>query len=846
MKLCEGPISTKVKGDGGGRSPQRSRQSIPAGGAPPTATGLLELQRLAGNRAVLVQLRGQGTKQRRERQRHEKVRLWAERIQPRVPGLSKVDAVALCDGLVDQPVSVNDAEAFAQLVVEGWSAPQVAALGRKYAGSRGSLSRSHWLRVAAPLVDQPDAAAGFARLAHGWSATGCIGLAAAFAQGDGGTGAQDWVRMARLGGPLLDQPADVAAFARAGGWNPGGRVALAGLYAATASPRLAREWVSIATAAPGLATHAADVAEFARVPAPWSAPKLAGLAARYAGAAGGRSAADWVALASAHANLANEDEVVAQTARAAWTPAGLGQVVTAALAAGAPWPAFATFLSAGPAAAGVWPMVTGGWAAPDLGTFLGRLLQGGASGPTIVNCLTTPNMVAATLNMRGSWSAAGLAGFIRGAINRSTPYATLATLLATPNFPASSRALLTGTWTAVKVGEFATQSAVAGASGAQIHSLTSTANVPARLRAMTAAGWSEANLATFTVAMRLAPVPVPASTIAALMQLGPFRTGSLLMHGAGWRPKTNGEFVAGAIASGLANNQLAAMVNHAGFAAAAKPWLAPGWTASEMGRICGQARRQSCQLPSLTSFLGTANTATSAAALKPTWGADEVGETVGYCLTRNGAPTSAEMERLLFLAQTAINGAQIQPAHVREAALATTSGPPTWANVIAHIPTFQAAYQGVRVNGDGPTVTLFLGGYHIRLKIPGERINHVEKGHTFEHFLFSYANCTRPGVWLNQFCTFFPTGTSVLAKLQAIQGDGAMHNLAQNAAQNAHLGTGLATQGVAQGCTVAAASYPPTPGGVSNAIISQCYPNAGTQIRGKDLVAIGRYFFGAI
>jgi hypothetical protein len=158
---------------------------------------------------------------------------------------------------------------------------------------------------------------------------------------------------------------------------------------------------------------------------------------------------------------------------------------------------------------------------------------------------------------------------------------------------------------------------------------------------MTAAGWTQADLGAFTAAMQLGAVT--GATIETLMRQPKFRSGSLKMHKAKWRPNLNGAFVAGALGSGLSVQLLSILVDEAGFDAASRKWLTPGWTANEVGRIAGKARQEGLLPQRLTAFLDTANAATSAFALKASWGTDEVGKTVGYCRTLARTPTVAKM-----------------------------------------------------------------------------------------------------------------------------------------------------------------------------------------------------------
>src|SRR5690606_21817799 len=115
--------------------------------------------------------------------------------------------------------------------------------------------------------------------------------------------------------------------------------------------------------------HEADVAEFARIANGWTAANLATLAGLYGANAGGRSTADWVGLAGAHAGLADQEQVVAELARANWPVADTTNFVTQAVAAGLAAPGVVAVLAIAGAPAAGRAMVVAGWTAAHLGTF---------------------------------------------------------------------------------------------------------------------------------------------------------------------------------------------------------------------------------------------------------------------------------------------------------------------------------------------------------------------------------------------------------------------------------------------------------------------------------------------
>jgi hypothetical protein len=854
------------------------------------STGLL--QRATGTKPKRGS--GKGSKPPSERQRNEQVRMWKERLVERVGGLTAGDAEELAKQVIALGRSVADAELLAKLVVAGWTPAAAVAFARNL-GSRKiadwldltkltddgwtgvnisvltrlilrddpQLPVGNWMRFATRVPNDPGAVAAFVHMA-GWSRETTLALATEYATSSGGLHGGQWVQLAGAGAGLRNQADDVALFARVPRWTFANRLALATLYGAYNGPRGAAHWCAVAGAHAAIADHENDVAALIAIGPGWSRAGLRRLARTYAGTAVVRPVADWVALADCHAMFAEDERAVAVAVREQWTAATLGPLATAALAGGMTQAKLKALLAVSHVAAGMRALAGLGWTGTAIGGFIGALLGLGVGARGVTRLLRTPNIATALNAMTPTWSAPRLGAFVRAALRCGITPVNLAALMTTVGMPNASHALITGGWTAEHVGELLARASVAGADGQMIHGLISTANVPARMRLMTAAGWTHGNLGALLAEIRLAG-GVDNVKLASLLNEQQFRTGSLLMHNAHWRPRLQGRFVAGALSTPLTVTRLAALVNEAGFAAAAYLWLAPGWKAKEVGTIAGramlrQASNGALANPELTAgqlrtCLNTPNAAQSAWALRNApWGFLELGNTIGYCLTRQGRPSDAQFEQLLVRAAVPITGRQIEPLWLRKAANAIQTGSgtariaPSWAEVLLHAPTFQANHDtSARAHADevlatSPLLGVGANGYRIRLNLFGAIIHHVEHGHTFEYFEFSYANCTRQGVGINGHCTFFGVGEDVPAKLRGFSG--AAQPLAGNAVLNVRDGGNRQTQGVSAGCTIACKSGP-TPGGYQptyNARISQCYPNAGTRIKGRDLVALGRFF----
>ncbi len=267
-----------------------------------------------------------------------------------------------------------------------------------------------------------------------------------------------------------------------------------------------------------------------------------------------------------------------------------------------------------------------------------------------------------------------------------------------------------------------------------------------------------------------------------------------------------------------------------------------GWTSTDLVDFVTQAIAQGLAAANLQAFIATAGAAAAAVALISPWGsANEVGRTVGWALTQAGNPTNAQLVQLLHFSQ--VHG--WTGAAVRNATAAALCGAPNWANVINHAPTFTANHIGpllpAGMGGTPLASQIFpgaLGGtYRVRLRVKQERVNHASNGHTYEHFHFTYANCVRNGVGGR--ITFYPYGTNVEGLMTPLPTDATAQALADLV-----VWYGFNQQNIA-GNRVGINREFPTPYGPPSHLIwptavAQFYPLAGTQIVGRDLVAIGR------
>jgi len=175
------------------------------------------------------------------------------------------------------------------------------------------------------------------------------------------------------------------AFKQITGWHAPNLTNLDGLFTANAGGRTGADWAAIAA---NLPDREADVATFARI-AGWNAANLATLAGLFAANAGGKTAGQWAAIA---ANLPNREADVATLARiASWNAANLATLagLFAANAGGktaGQWAAIAANLPNREADVATLARIAS-WNAANLATLAG-LLAANAGGRTAADWAT--------------------------------------------------------------------------------------------------------------------------------------------------------------------------------------------------------------------------------------------------------------------------------------------------------------------------------------------------------------------------------------------------------------------------------------------------------------------------
>jgi hypothetical protein len=686
-----------------------------------------------------------------------------------------------------------------------WTSANVIALARAFAANAGGRSAADWAAIAAAhanLVDREAAVAVFARTAA-WTPANLAALAGLFGAKAGGRSAAQW---AAIAASLVDRQADVAALARVAAWTPANLATLAGLFAANGGGRSAAQWAAIAA---HLVDREADVAVFARIAA-WNPGNLATLARLFAADAGGRGPAQWAAIA---ANLVDREADVALFARiAGWTPANLATLSGL----------FAT--DAGGQTRGQWAVIA---------TAHANLVDHEADVAALARITNWPALGLAALAAVG-WTSAQLVSFVAQARAAGAGAGALRSLVGQAGFAAATVALLAAGWSRRALARFVGGTLQGGVAPADLQQLIATAGFAASSHGMIQAGWTARSFGTFAAHVHAGGVA--AGPFQVLLNTGGFAASSVVMEAAGWQPAQLGNFVAAALVGVMSAADLQGQLAVAGFDATSFAWFGNGWGAPRLGSFVAAARAPILNLAAanLQAFMATAGSDAAAAALIATWGAAAIGRTVGHALTRAGAPTDAELVEILELAP----GPGWLAASVRGATTAATCGAPTWANVIAHAPTFVAnwvAAAGAGGMGGALVVqnTFASGhGYQVRLSLYRGRVQHVQNGHSFDHFDMTYANAVRNGVGGN--ITFYAAATDVPAH---VAGKVALaHALAIAAAQaNAFQQANVAGDrlGIDMHAGVAPANTRWT-------ALTECFPLAGTDIVGRDLVAIGR------
>ena len=587
------------------------------------------------------------------------------------------------------------------------------------------------------------------------------------------------------------------------------------------------------------------MAAFARVANGWAAANLATLAGLFGANAGARPAAEWALLAGSHPNVADQEPILATLARGGWTAVDLTAFLNSLLAVGVAPAEFHTLFGIVGVAASTFAMLAPHWTAANLGTYIGGLLHAAVPAAEVATFVGNPAAPAATSSMiPGGWAADNLALFTAGALvaPASSPVGRLRGLMAHPLFPATAFGLIGGTWTARSVGEFCGSALRTKVTFADLQATIVAGGLLAALQAMTAPGAvTTSELGVFTGRARELGVTVP--WLLSLKQVNTFPASARAMLALGWNEAQFAEFTHGAFSTNVAAADLAGVLAQAGVPASCGQWRAAGFTHAELGQIVGRARVE----PGMTAlllapFLATAAAAAAAFALHA-WGVLEIGHSIGHVLTRPGRPPTASSCRSFQICQTMVaRGAPLNctAAALRNAATGATCGTPAWAQVIVHAPVFRAHWVGPVGRVDLPPVSWAgtHGGppYTVRLTLHGERIRHVESGHTYEYFGMTFANCTRVGVGYGGHSSLFALGTNVtVAHLQPLLGNPVVRGLAENAAWNMN-----PTQGNTGGLRVGVLPDGPAAHPIYRTKISQCYPTLGINLIGRDTVAIGR------
>ena len=746
---------------------------------------------------------------KRAKQHRNRIHAWSQLMQQRL-GLAPVVADLYAQTYANNPaISFPALEAFIN-GTPGWAAPHRIGLINRFLGNAGGRSQAEWIAIAAAhpgLIDAEADVAALARIA-GWNAGPLVGLAAAFAVNAGGRNVQDWAQVAVAGPALVDTAANVAGLCRLAGWGTPQLLTLVGMFTANPGGRTVADWTTIAGGHAVLANAPGDVAALARI-AGWTVGQLVVLAGLFAANAGANALAGWCTIADASPAYHDEAADVAVLARIVappaaqfgalgtrWTSRGVADFVQNATAAGLGLPGLTALLGqAGLVAAGR-AMHAAGWSYADLGGYGAGAMATGYGAAPVAALMAQPELLAPGFQLRGAagWTPAAVGGFLAQARQQGLTAGRLHGILTAPGFMAAVGNFAPPLWAPVQLADCLAEARARGLGAAQIGTLLGQAGFAATGGAMLGAGWTAINL---------------------------------------------GGLVAGAIVQGLAVAGTQAALATAGLPAAALAWIGAGFTAQAVGQVIATARGQGQTAAALSASLATANMAASALALNGTWFPQGIGETIGYVRTRAGAPTNAELERLLHFA-----GAHAWAAlSVRNAAQANVCGPPTWATVLVHAPIFAAqAPAALAPAGMGGAVlatqTQFYpaaGGnpaYRVRLRVRQERANHVWNGHSYEHFDLTYANCTR-----NANITLYPLGTNINALVQAHANSAGGMAIANNAAW-----AGFA-QGVVGGDTLGVDQHGASFGhGVQTwpTYLTQVYPNGGITLHDTDMAAIGR------
>ena len=634
-----------------------------------------------------------------------------------------------------------------------------------------------------------------ALLVPAWQPANQVALIRRFRGDSGNRTAADWNLIAQT---LVDQEGDVATFARIpNGWNSANLETLADLFLNDNGGLTSPQWAAIATALADPDIEA-DVAEFARIPNGWTPANLATLAGLFHTDDGGQSASDWAAMAASHVNFVDQDNDVALIARITnWTVADLAA------------------------------MCAGGWTSANLAMMLHQAVTANAQPARLEAMLGEGGFPASSLALTAAgWTPTEAGQFLAGALSSAAPTNILQALLATGGFANAAVAMIGAGWNHHDLGTTLGHVLNLGTATATLYGLLITAGFPASSQLMLGqVAWTPQALSEFFGHMLLLAAP---AALQNLLAQGGFPVNSAAMLTAGWGADQLGDFSAHALQAGLQPADLNALTATGNFPANSFAWFGGGWTPDDLGDFAANALLQNFGAAPLTTFMGTANAAANAHPLIATWaGALNVGLTVGYVRVQGGPPTDPELVTILDLAEQ--YNANWTDAQLRNAALAAGCGPPNWNSFITQAPNFEQHWVGGGSgNAAGPDVWNAAyrtpPAYQISLTA---NVPHIESGHTYEYFNFTYANCMRGAQ-----STLFNIGEDSAALVTAQFGG--MHGMAE---QRAWANGPLQNIG---GYRVGILGNGPSAANIWPMIVSQFYRIAGNQIQNQVMVAYGR------
>ncbi len=779
--------------------------------SPMTHDIVQRMQATVGNRHLQGQLmqmarskagsRGAPPPRRRnpERVRSERERVWRQRLVQRGAPLATATALAADFAHRERGVSIAVVEVFAGSLGATWDAVAIGQLIDAFRLSDGERSAQTWCGIAIRLPNEVTATAKFARIVGEWSANPLAALTTAFAANPGAAGQtiDDWVALADADAAFVDQDAQVAALARLTQW-----------------------------------ANVAQVAAF--IKAGWTAANLITFLQKLV--ADGYAAASLNALVAVGGIGASTFALV----NAGWNPTETGAFTAAVLAANIAPNDLDALLTTANMVAGLGLMIGGGWAHQALGQFTGTARALNTTAATLATLYNAANFAANAQTLVGAgWTIGNLGTFVDAALHANLSDVNLTRLLGQANFAASSADMITANWTPTHYGQFVAAARAHNLSATNLVALQQTPQFPAASQNMMAANWTPADYGEFVAAANVATLSN--ANLVQLQQQGGFAASSWLMMQANWTKANYALFLHHARTHGnaLSAAQITTFQQTANFAANSLAMIAAGFSAQQYAQFaCEAIITGTITAANLNTFQGTGGASAATAALLGTWGAVNLGHTVGHVRTRAGAPTEAELVTLLQRSQVHA----FTHARVRAAATAARSGAPAWATVNAQVNHFaNGTWLGAGAANGGPTEAITMHGVHpndwgLRVQATNWLYRHVKKGHTFEYFDFAYANCTR-----NANITLYAPATDADNFIDPSVNDGTIRANSYNHSFNP-VGNSFGpfnamnhqVRLVNNGYNAHYNNY--------SIVIMQFFPLAGVAFQGRDLVAIGRLY----